>query len=361
MTVCAKRSDPTSTCQSHPYPMDTENDQVVEQIAVMRRQEESMYRCPDYLSVGGLDQQLCQEVHLRKVVEECANIITDLSLCDRQPLDVEQEEADEPVRQPSVTSPLCTAAVFTDSSVATDIVEEKRQKGSSASAGRKRDRNSMLGQWRQQMCAWCYQVVDSFGFDRDVVAVAFSFLDRYLAKEAMSSIPITREDFQLFTMTALYTAIKITQPACKLSVDALVDMSRGYFSADHFTETEMDMLASLQWRMNPPTSLAFVGHYIDLLPLSSDKKCTVMAMCRRITETAVSDSFFISRNTSFVAISAILIALREKKLEDAKSLDVSQSTINEFSMKVKNLTKVDVHSSEFAAVIRRLENMCKKI
>ena len=84
-------------------------------------------------------------------------------------------------------------------------------------------------------------------FHREVVAVALSYLDRYLATRA-----VNRRIFQLAAMTALYLAIKLYEPG-KLRLASLIELSRGYFLAEHIVIMEDSILQSLGWHVHPPT------------------------------------------------------------------------------------------------------------
>ena len=95
-----------------------------------------------------------------------------------------------------------------------------------------------------------YRYVDTFGFSRTAVALAFDFLDRYLVKECLTAVAITRQDFQLFFVAALYLAVKLHESGDKLCLVMLIDMSQGYFSLQDFEDAEMYILESLEWRLS---------------------------------------------------------------------------------------------------------------
>ena len=86
--------------------------------------------------------------------------------------------------------------------------------------------------WRDKICEWSYQVVDHFDYNRQVVAIALNFLDRYLSKKA-----VNRKIFQLAAMTSLFTAIKLNEQRA-LSLNAFLNLSRGYFEAEHVLKME---------------------------------------------------------------------------------------------------------------------------
>ena len=86
--------------------------------------------------------------------------------------------------------------------------------------------------WRDKICEWSYQVIDHFDYNRQVVAIALNFLDRYLSKKA-----VNRKIFQLAAMTSLFTAIKLNEQRA-LSLNAFLNLSRGYFEAEHVLKME---------------------------------------------------------------------------------------------------------------------------
>jgi len=118
---------------------------------------------------------------------------------------------------------------------------------------------------REQICEWCYRVVDYFDISREVVAIALSFLDRFLA-----ACSCDRRTYKLAATTALFLAVKVHDEAHKrinfLSV--LANLSRGEFEERHVTEMERLMLRALGFRVHPPTTVAFINHIMLLPPFS---------------------------------------------------------------------------------------------
>lgn len=90
--------------------------------------------------------------------------------------------------------------------------------------------------WREKICEWSYQVIDHFDFNREIVAVSLSYLDRYL-----SSRPVNRKVFQLAAMTSLYLAIKLYEPT-KMRMTSFIELSRGYFRPEHISAMEEAVL-----------------------------------------------------------------------------------------------------------------------
>lgn len=183
--------------------------------------------------------------------------------------------------------------------------------------------------WRRKLCEWCYSVVDHFNFDREVVSYAISFLDRTVAakskSEGVCSLP--QRQFQLLAVSSLYLAIKIhaevdaDTPRRKLRIGAYVELSRGYFSEAVIEATELDILTTLNYRVNPPTSLSFVALMLRLCPkwtnetsIPASSYSRVMGalfdVARYLTELSIClSSFTFNSKTSVTAYASIIYAM----------------------------------------------------
>ena len=151
-----------------------------ERIATMVLKESSMYQCCDYLS-----PQFQMEQQRACSTNECGLF-------------------------PSSPSSECTS-----SSSSTGVINDV---------------------WREKICEWCYQVVDHFEFNREIVSIAMSYLDRYLMTRQ-----VTKKIFQLAAMTCLYLAIKLYESR-RLRISSLIELSRGYFSPEHINAMEESIL-----------------------------------------------------------------------------------------------------------------------
>lgn len=155
-----------------------------ERIAAMCRQEQAHYTCADYLSA---EYQL----------EKNRNL-------------------------PSSSSIFNSLTKYSHSS---DISSS----GSSSSGG-------LNEIWREKICEWSYQVVDHFDYNREIVAISLSYLDRFLATRQ-----VNKKIFQLAAMTTLYLAIKLFETGT-LQMTSLIELSRGYFTVEHIAVMEATIL-----------------------------------------------------------------------------------------------------------------------
>jgi Cyclin, N-terminal domain len=185
--------------------------------------------------------------------------------------------------------------------------------------------------WRRKLCEWCYEVVDHFTYDREVVSFALSYLDRAAARKSeLTDDPLPKRDYQRLAVTSLYMAIKLhgetdekDGPRRKLGIKVFVELSRGFFDRDAIEATERSILQSLKWRINPPTCLRFLVSFFRLCPkwVSQDdcgskrtSHASVVAaiydVSRYLTELSECVSYFAFRSKpSTVAYASILCAM----------------------------------------------------
>jgi Cyclin, N-terminal domain len=224
--------------------------------------------------------------------------------------------------------------------------------------------------WRRKLCEWCYEVVDHFGFDREVVSIALNYLDRVVAVRTESSqSAIPKREFQLFAVTSLYTAIKIhgendnvQGPRRKLRIDAFVELSRGFFQVEVIEAMERELLSALNWRVNPPTMLRFVSNYLRLFPSyeSSSYKSSqtivsgIYDVARYLTELSVCvSSFGFSCKASVTAFSAILCAVEALQQTYYISPEIQDAFLSNLAMATG--LHADMHD------VRRAQEMLKDL
>ncbi|KAL7547856.1 hypothetical protein ACHAWF_011131 [Thalassiosira exigua] len=167
-------------------------------------------------------------------------------------------------------------------------------------------------QMRAKICEWYYQVADHFDINREVVSVALSYLDRYLAATAVDSLL-----FQLAAMTALYLAAKVYEPR-KLCLHSFLALSHGNLRSEHVVAMENAMLRSLDWRVHPPTPWAFCEDLLRLLPaddVTPEASENVAELARYLTELAACDYWFATKRSSAVALASMAYAMEVHGLE----------------------------------------------
>ena len=199
---------------------------------------------------------------------------------------------------------------------------------------------------RYKMVEWCYQVVDFCKFNRETVAIAMSYLDRYISTETGFPAIYDRKVFQLAAMTCLYTAIKIHEPEA-MEPRIVAQLSRGVYTEEQVTDMELEILMAIQWRMNPPTALSFINNFLALLPegvLSQTDRDTVYELAKFQTELAVHEYSLVAVDASTLALSALMNALETvafagsieimTRIAKGTSIDIQSNLVTELQDKL---------------------------
>ena len=212
---------------------------------------------------------------------------------------------------------------------------------------------STVEQDRAKMVGWQYQVADFCRFDRETVAIATSYFDRFLSTEAAAESHSNTDLFQLAAMTCFYTAAKIHEPE-SFEPWMLSKMSRGLYSPEQVEKMEMVILQAIGWRVNPPTALAFVREFLDMLPecyISKAATPAVFDLCKFQTELCVRIYQFVPVKASTIAMSALLNALESIGM-DYSTLGLVEaylsSTLKEAG--ISSETRQDVQDRLYQAV-----------
>lgn len=164
---------------------------------------------------------------------------------------------------------------------------------------------------RFKMAEWCYQVVDFCKFNRETVAIAMNYLDRYLMTETGRHALDDRKVFQLAAMTSLYTAIKIHEPEA-MEPKVVANLSRGTYTEQQVIDMEMSILTAIEWRMNPPTAMSFLNAFFAFLPecaTSQQERDAVYELAKYQIELAVNEYSLVAVDSSTIAFSALCNAL----------------------------------------------------
>jgi hypothetical protein len=171
---------------------------------------------------------------------------------------------------------------------------------------------------RSKMATWCYQVIDFCKFNRETASIAMNFLDRYMLTEQGATVRADRNLFQLAAMTCLYTAVKINEPEA-MDPKLVSTLSRGAYSTTQVEAMEVSILSALQWRMNPPTALAFVRQFLEIIPVNlvdQGMRETAHDITKFQTELAVTEHDFVTVKASTIAFGSLMNSLESLQLDN---------------------------------------------
>lgn len=158
---------------------------------------------------------------------------------------------------------------------------------------------------RTKMVEWCYQVASFCNYNGETVAISINYLDRLTLTS--NQLLKDRTLFQLAAMTCFYTAVKIHEDEV-MDLKMVEFLSQGLFTQDQVVEMERLLLQSLQWRMNPPTALAFVRQFMELFPddvLSESEREELYDVSTLQTELALQSSVFVGGKASDIGLAAL--------------------------------------------------------
>eukprot|EP00984_Skeletonema_dohrnii_P017094 scaffold7714_cov130-Skeletonema_dohrnii-CCMP3373.AAC.3 len=178
------------------------------------------------------------------------------------------------------------------------------------------DPNMINADDRMKLVDWCYGIVDHCNFSRETVASAMEMVDRFLGMPSTSvhtarvsdEALVDQSKFQLLTIAALYTSIKINEMVA-ISSDLFAEMCSHVYTVEEIEDMERTLLIGLSWRCHAPTA-AQVGMSILslLLPYVDIPEVTwgfLVDEMRYLTELAVRDYYFSTQRASTIALAAI--------------------------------------------------------
>lgn len=173
-------------------------------------------------------------------------------------------------------------------------------------------KNPSDAQCRQIMFHWMIRVVDFFpAMNRETVAFAMSYLDRFLQSQAGTEARRNRSVFQLAAISCLYTSVKIHEHAA-VSPKFLEQLSRDEYSVKDVESMELRILGALKWRLATPTACAFLRLFLEILPSTpelEDRREEIYDLAKFQTEMALGDYKYVTVNKSSIAYCALLNAL----------------------------------------------------
>ena len=183
---------------------------------------------------------------------------------------------------------------------------------------------------RHVMAKWCCEIADFCKYKRETVAIAMNCLDRFMSTPVGHQILLDRNAYQLASMTALYSAVKIHEQEA-MDPNLVSSLSRGVHSAKAVEEMEFKMLKAIQWRVNPPSAMSFVRSMMELVPdhiVGPTERETVLEISRFQIELSVNEYDFCRYQASSVAFAALLNSF-ESLVDDGMFFANFESTMSQ--------------------------------
>jgi hypothetical protein len=209
---------------------------------------------------------------------------------------------------------------------------------------------------RSKVAGWLAEIADHFSLKRQIVAVAMSYIDRFLSLhiQAASAARCSHTKYQLVALTCLSIATKNLEVS-HLDIETLVLICQGYYCADEILEMEFIVLHALNWRLCSPTTLPIAYRVLAILTkivsrvangakqkqLSRTLNSCLVKFTRLQLELAVADySSSVLRKPSTVALASILNTM--------DLLGFNSKEKRAFSRELADMTGLDTDSMDIA-------------
>ncbi len=218
---------------------------------------------------------------------------------------------------------------------------------------------------RMKLVGWCYNIVDHCRLSRETVASAMEMVDRFLSMPSNSADAARVSDealrdqskFQLLTVTALYTSIKINEKTV-ISSEAFAEICHHIYSAQEIEDMERTLLSGLSWRCHAPAAHQVGMSLLSLLlPFVDMPEVTwgfLMDEMKYLTELAVRDYSFSTQRTSTIALAAIFNAIH-----DANTTTRNKVLLGAFIQVTMECYDFD-HPTKIAEARTRLQTLAMK-
>jgi len=196
---------------------------------------------------------------------------------------------------------------------------------------------------REKMIDWYYQIAECCHFNSNTMAIATSCLDRFLATKIGSRALVDSKYFQLAGLTALYIAVKIYEVEV-MDPKILSKLSQGLYTKDDIEKMERKILSALEWRVNPPTALAFVREFLEIIPSFAPTNGTTMngvyELSRIQIELALRNNRSITIKNSTIAFASLMNSLNSVS-------NFNTQTIELIGCHISKITRIDWCSEDF--------------
>jgi hypothetical protein len=163
---------------------------------------------------------------------------------------------------------------------------------------------------RSIIAGWCVKIMTVCQYEKETAAVAISHLDRFVASQDGYGILLDRSLFQLAALASVYSAVKIREPQT-LGPQLVSQLSNGERSTEEIEKMELRLLQAVQWRVNPPTAMAFVQCHLDLIPqeeLDPLSRQALVDLAQYQVDMSLLNYAFVTKKASLVGLAALLNA-----------------------------------------------------
>ncbi|KAI2810661.1 hypothetical protein RDWZM_002424 [Blomia tropicalis] len=193
------------------------------------------------------------------------------------------------------------------------------------------NQTELTDKMRMVLVDWMVEVQQTFELNHETLYLGVKFVDHFLMRS-----PVTRNQFQLVGLTALFIACKFDERVYPV-IDDFIYISDDAFNRGDFIRMEIEMLKTLQFNLNFPLSYSFLRRYARCSSLSIE----TLTLARYILETSLLDYTIIDELDSKLAAAALLLALKMRSLSWNKTLEFysgyNETELNKLMVHLNNL------------------------
>ena len=229
------------------------------------------------------------------------------------------------------------------------------------------DPNMITAGNRMKLVDWCYDIVDHFNFSRETVASAMEMVDRFLSMPSSSADAarvsdealVDQSKFQLLTIAALYTSIKINEMVA-ISSDLFAEMCSHIYTVEEIEDMERTLLIGLSWRCHAPTAhqvgmsiLSLLLPYVDIPEVTWG---FLIDEVNYLTELAVRDYYFSAstQRTSTIALAAVFNVINDTSTKERRRREL----LGAYLRVIMECFDFD-HPNQIAAARSRLKSLSR--
>ena len=121
-------------------------------------------------------------------------------------------------------------------------------------------RHDISSDYRSKMVDWMVEVLTTFKCSDSSFFLAVSLMDRFFAK---SERQLTGADLHLTGVVSMFIATKYEDIIPLLMRTVLNKVGHGKFKQETIEEREIEMLATLSFKVGCPTVLEFIDRYLE--------------------------------------------------------------------------------------------------
>lgn len=197
---------------------------------------------------------------------------------------------------------------------------------------------------RRRTCEWMYDICDHFKLNREVVAIAIFYVDRYFTVANSSELPVPTRQFQLVSLTSLFMAIKVhgekgyqeeteEDESTEFNLSFCASISRNQFTPQEIECCEHSLLQVLDWHVNPVVPAHFIDALMNYLSLTSAHPETIFSIyecSKHLAELAVPvAALSMEQKPSVIAFACMLYALDVCGVDSARLRAEFQNELRE--------------------------------